>query len=87
MIRTILVLAGLAVLPGMGSANGDADGVSCGADAVQDMVGQPVAGVRDRLPETVRVISPGMAVTQDYRPERMNVDLDGAGTIVRIWCG
>ncbi len=34
-----------------------------------------------------RLVPPGSAVTQDYRPERINFDLNDAGKITRIWCG
>jgi len=34
-----------------------------------------------------RIIPPGAAVTEDYRPARVNFDLDEAGKITRIWCG
>ncbi|MFY9240358.1 MAG: I78 family peptidase inhibitor [Roseovarius sp.] len=34
-----------------------------------------------------RVIPPNSAVTMDYRPDRLNVDLDEAGQITRFWCG
>ncbi|MRU14904.1 hypothetical protein FDP25_05605 [Roseovarius sp. A21] len=26
-------------------------------------------------------------MTMDHRPDRLNVDLDEAGRITRIWCG
>jgi len=39
------------------------------------------------LPENTRVIFPDTMVTRDYRVERMNIDVDEAGIIQRIWCG
>ena len=37
--------------------------------------------------KNVRWIAPGMAVTMDYREDRLNLYLDGAGKIERISCG
>lgn len=39
------------------------------------------------LPDGARVIVPGMPYTEDYRPERMNVEIGDDGRIARIWCG
>jgi len=35
----------------------------------------------------VRVIRPGMAVTMDYVPERLNIDIDAAEVISGVRCG
>ena len=37
--------------------------------------------------ERVRVIKPGMAVTMDYREDRLNLDVDAAGKVTRAYCG
>lgn len=39
------------------------------------------------FPEGTRIIRPGMAVTQDYRGERLNVHINEKGRIDRIACG
>jgi hypothetical protein len=39
------------------------------------------------LPQGTRVIEPGMAITEDYRADRLNLDLDAGGRITRVWCG
>lgn len=66
----------------------DTEGLAfCGADKVQDLLGQPVSGHRDSFAEDTRIIPLNGLITQDYRPNRMNVDLDAAGAITRIWCG
>lgn len=36
---------------------------------------------------TIRWISPGMAVTMDFREDRLNLELDSEGKIVRAHCG
>jgi hypothetical protein len=35
----------------------------------------------------IRVIRPNAIVTQDYRPNRLNVHVDDAGTVTRLSCG
>jgi len=70
-----------------GSVTEAEDLTACGADEVQDLRGQPVSGQRGRFPEDARIIPPNSLITQDYRPNRMNVNLDAAGAIARIWCG
>lgn len=37
--------------------------------------------------KTLRWISPGTAVTMDYRTDRANIYLDGTGKIERVTCG
>ncbi|KAJ1939809.1 hypothetical protein EC988_007211 [Linderina pennispora] len=36
------------------------------------------------LPAPVRVIRPGMPVTRDFRPSRLNVSVDGSGLIKAV---
>lgn len=69
----------------------------CGADALQPLAGQPVTGEAPgeitvggtpiAVVAAVRVIYPDTAVTQDYLPERLNLDVDEAGNLTRAWCG
>lgn len=65
----------------------------CDATRVQDALGksytvelgaelQQASGSR-----TMRAISPGQAVTMDYRPDRLNVEMDDTDKITRISCG
>jgi hypothetical protein len=62
--------------------------VSCGADGLQGLVGQPAAVLQTiRFGQVVRVIRPGMAVTMDYVPERLNIDIDAAEVISGVRCG
>ena len=64
----------------------------CGASQLGDYVG--IAATDDviaRLHEwhggkPMRVVRPGMAVTMDYSPDRLNVMLDDAGIILRFTC-
>jgi len=59
----------------------------CGADERQDLLGQPLDLHRADMPEGSRFIEPGSIITQDYRPQRLNVNVDDKGSISRIWCG
>ena len=36
---------------------------------------------------TVRIIRPGMAVTMDYAPQRLNIEVNAAEIITRVHCG
>ena len=39
------------------------------------------------LPQGTRFIYPGTPVTEDYRPSRLNIDIDQFGQITGVWCG
>lgn len=59
---------------------------TCKAARYQNLVGQdPIAAAG--LPNPKRVYHITDPVTQDYRPERINVVLDDSGTIGAISCG
>ncbi|UYQ70465.1 I78 family peptidase inhibitor [Pelagibacterium flavum] len=70
--------------------------VDCGAQALAGKTGESVIGSTAQdvrvggepinAPGTVRVITPGMAVTQDFRPDRLNLEVDAAGNLVRAYC-
>lgn len=61
---------------------------ACGADGMQDLPGKDRGVLAAMtLPAGTRVITPGMAVTEDYRPARLNIDLDARGRITGVWCG
>ena len=81
------MLALAMVLAGCVSADAP-DQNACGAAGMQSLVGQG----RDvlaamTLPQGTRVIEPGMAITEDYRADRLNLDVDAGGRITRVWCG
>ena len=60
---------------------------ACGAAELQDMVGQSkdvLARIKFAVP--VRVIEPGMAVTMDFQPNRLNFAIGEDGTITSITC-
>ena len=66
----------------------------CNADAAQSFVGQQAgddvvaqAQAAAGAEGAVRVIKPGQPVTMDFRADRLNVEIDEQGAIVRISCG
>lgn len=85
----IINLAGLA-LAGICFVGGAMAGdpvAACGADEMQKLVGQNIGAIEGTFPEIARILPPNSVMTQDFRPDRVNVNLDEAGVIVRIWCG
>ncbi len=66
---------------------------ACGASKVQAYVGQlATPAARRAIAQTsgaqgIRWIEPGMAVTMDYREDRLNAELSGQGVINRLSCG
>jgi len=95
MTRSVLMLApvlllGLAACAEMQASGPEvaAEGRTCGADERQGWVGQSVASLNDiDLPEATRVLFPTTPATMDYNPERLNVSIDAADKIARVYCG
>ncbi|MBC9251821.1 hypothetical protein A9179_16240 [Pseudomonas alcaligenes] len=69
-----------------------ADG-RCDAAPVQQLVGdkasaEVVENARQKAgAEYLRVTRPNQPVTMDYNPQRLNIDLNDAGVILRVNCG
>lgn len=84
MIRTgLAMLACCAAIPA-----GAQDTDTCGGAGFQGLVGQ--AGEIARmleLDQPVRIILPDSMVTMDFRPDRINFELDAAGRIAVVRCG
>ena len=59
----------------------------CKGESFADSVGQPVSGIQASLPERARVLGPDDIATQDYRIDRLNIYVNGAGIIQRLTCG
>lgn len=59
----------------------------CGATALQHLVGQPQSALAAMtFPEGTRILTPGMAVTMDYRPDRLNITIGEDGLIASVTC-
>lgn len=69
-----------------------ADGPSCGADQLGSYVGSKatesvIAAIRAwRGENPIRVLKPDSMATMDYRPDRLNIDVDADGTIKGFRC-
>ncbi len=57
---------------------------ACGAHAMGGMVGVSIAAAT--FPAGTRVIGPGVIVTEDFRPDRLNVLVDANGNITGFGC-
>ncbi|WP_298747467.1 hypothetical protein [uncultured Brevundimonas sp.] len=74
---------------GNGAAARPTPADSCGAAARQDWIGRARADLPSPPPGAVwRVFETGQPVTQDLRPERLDIEIDpGRQVVVRLRCG
>ena len=92
-MRIVILLAALAGCAPVPPADTPAVGTPCSATLANSLVSKPYsADVVEKAriasgSKTVRVIRPGMAVTMDFREDRLNVDLDEKDLVVRVHCG
>lgn len=75
-----------------GAADEAAAGCQSAADALGVWIGKSYDEAKDDIEAgegvaTIRVIRPDQAVTQDFRPDRLNVELDAEDKVTRIFCG
>ena len=71
------------------------DLASCNGGAYADAIGRflvhgtagPDEVNQDRLPRPHRVLTPDAAATMDYRPDRLNIEVDRTGRILAVRCG
>lgn len=75
-----------------GAADEAAAGCQSAADALGVWTGKSYDEAKDDIEAgegvaTIRVIRPDQAVTQDFRPDRLNVELDAEDKVTRIFCG
>lgn len=65
---------------------------ACNADSLGDLVGKRASDARADVMQkrsgsrTLRWIAPNMAVTMDFRTDRLNVYVDAKGRIERFTC-
>lgn len=92
-MKAILLLAGVAACAPVPPVTEPVQAASCSIDGLTAAVGKPYSAAlgdetRTRSgAKTVRIIRPGMAVTMDYRTDRLNIDLDEKDVITRLHCG
>lgn len=90
-VGTALVLAAAAVADEPGEPD------ECGANILQDRIGEAVTGsTTDDLQvggervvvsaNAVRVVGPGDAMTMDFRSDRLTIDVDEDGNLVSARC-
>lgn len=63
------------------------DPLACDASDYASLVGSNVAAASFPAGMNVRIIRPGDVITMDYNPNRLNLVVDGNGTITRVYCG
>jgi len=60
---------------------------TCGAARFQHLIGTPLAGVdQSTLPQGARLLTPDSIVTQDFRPDRLNVMSGTDGNVSSLAC-
>lgn len=63
-------------------------GNSCDSAYAQTLIGKEFKALKKyQHPVRYRLIKPGLFVTQDYNPARVNLHMDNSGKIQKISCG
>jgi len=79
--------------PGNGNASPPSMEGPCDAAPAQRLIGRAATAelgaeaLRLTSARTIRWIRPGDMVTMDFRPDRLNIDLDGQGRVSGLRCG
>lgn len=80
---TIPALAGLALLAQCSPSDAD----TCARAEYEGLIGTNIAAVTLPADPKIRVIGPDDLVTTDFIEDRVNIEFDASGEIVRITCG
>lgn len=66
----------------------DGDLTACGADELQELVGQSpeMMGMID-IPIEARMLGPDAVATTDFVADRLNISFDEDSIVTRVWCG
>jgi len=59
---------------------------TCGAAQYSALVGTNIAAATFPADAGIRVIRPGDMVTEDFRPDRLNINVDANGVITSLEC-
>lgn len=87
LVVPMLALAACAPVPPPAPLPEEPDSDACKASTYQGLVGQSQTVLAPMmLPAGTRVIGPNDAVTMDFRPDRLNVEIGESGRIERIAC-
>jgi hypothetical protein len=94
-IRATILLAALplAACVTTPKAAASAEMSECGSGKATDLVGKrwteamSAPTLKRTGARSLRVIAPGDMVTMDYRPNRLNIETDAEGRVVRLKCG
>ena len=87
LILLLVVCAGVALV---GCRDEASAGDTCGAGRHQALIGQDRAAIAEAGLEAgtkLRILGPGDMATMDHRPDRLNIDLDAEGQVIRLRCG
>lgn len=77
---------------GDGAASNEATAPQCNPQVLQALVGKTASqavidqAVREAGAKSARVVKPGMAVTMDFREDRLTVNVDANNVIERAGC-
>ncbi len=85
MLKTLILMPALALLAACQPKGKPAD--ECWAIGLQSLVGTSVAAATFPADAKTRIYEEGAPLTRDYRLDRLNIEYDKGGTIIRIWCG
>ncbi len=90
----LLLLASLSACSSLDAPPGaDGEARQCRAEAVPGLIGKLASGerVEAALEQTgaarVRLLAPGDRATQEVDAQRLNIEIDEAEQILRIYCG
>ena len=91
-VAMVLLTLGACAKPAAPIAEAAAPGVQCDANAVQSLVGQMVVDVTAAAQKRsgarlVRSYRSGDVMTMDFRPDRLNIERDASGKVVKFSCG
>jgi hypothetical protein len=76
-----------------GGGGGGGGGGQCDPEKLTGLTGQTATeaviqkAVKDSGARNARVLKPGMAMTMDYREDRLSIEVDEQNRIVRAHCG
>lgn len=60
---------------------------TCGASRFRNLIGEEAATIdRATMPANTRFITPGMMITQDFSPTRLNIHVGMDGKIASMGC-